>query len=237
MTKPHSQPLTFILLLSLYTLVAHAADFWRADQRSPEVIKASGGFKPRAQTTPGVVAPDLSLWNHALGKNNAGVHTNDNDGYVSTSADKDFTLEWAQTRFGTGWVYRIHAAPNLIDVLATLDQYARNLREQEYAAIGGIKLEQIISWIPVVNGDIGKEVKNPAYNRKLFKKEKDAGAQPQLAGFPSEHRAWGEEPWRKFATCVSPRGRVVRSLTKRETCTPKKGNVEVGKEWVAGMYK
>ncbi|KAH8731823.1 heat-labile enterotoxin alpha chain-domain-containing protein [Phaeosphaeriaceae sp. PMI808] len=223
------------LVFTLWSSLCNAADLYRADSRTPEAIKSAGGFRPKGQSTIGSASPDISLWNHVVGAPSG--TSKDNDGYVSTTSNLKVAESWVMDNLGgNGYVYRIHAAPNMIDCKATLGDFNPYKKEEEFAALGGIKYEQIVSWTPIVNKKKGAETKNTAYNSKLFKKQVAGGAQYQLAGFPAGHRAWSETPWINYASCSNPKIRAARGLLQRATCKPKKTNLEFAKAYIATMY-
>ncbi|MBJ7265222.1 MAG: hypothetical protein JHC61_16595 [Burkholderiaceae bacterium] len=63
-----------------------------------------------------------------------------------------------------------------------------------------IHWDQIIGWERVA-GRGSSVVRNPDYREWLYAGSSFSGPQPQLAGFPQSHPAWGIEPWSAFATC------------------------------------
>lgn len=229
------QPLILFLIITLGSFFCNASDlyreFYRADARTPEAIKASQGFRPRSETTIGVATPDTSLWNHVRGD---GFWSADNDGYVSTTSSFNKAIEIASRDPGTMYVYKIHAGPNLIDCKATMEYYYPHPDEREFAALGGIPFDQIYSWVPVTAGKQGKEKKNSKFSSKKYnKKTKHGGAQYQLAGFPSDHPAWKEHPWFAYADCSkTKRG---RNLMQRATCRPKKTSVEFANQYLSNI--
>lgn len=118
------------------------------------------------------------------------------------------------------WVYWIRSTPNFIDVRETLGVYAVDLFNQEFAALGGFRWEQVLGWIELQTStamqdqlkDYGRSAAiklerfiqtkeffhnadyNPTYDRG-----KTSGAVPQLAGFPEGHLAWERFPWHQYA--------------------------------------
>ncbi|KAJ0162096.1 Heat-labile enterotoxin IIB, A chain [Colletotrichum tanaceti] len=215
-------PLTFgFFLFSLWSLLCQAVDLYRADSRTPAQIQAAQGFLPRGQSTFGVAAPDTSLWNHVEG--DAQGFSRMDDGYVSTTSDRNLAVNWIRDMLGgNGYVYRIHSAPNMIDCKATLDKYYRFEHEKEFAALGGIKDNQIIGWTRFTNNRAGSEERNPFYQANIYGNMGTGGSQPSLAAFPPGHPAWRESPWNQFSTCRNnPRG---ISFDKRQSCSPAKSN-------------
>jgi len=224
----------FILLTSLWALLSSAADVFRADSRAPSAIKDTG-FLAKGLTTAGTVAPDISLWNHVNGA--ASGFSRSDDGYVSTTTDEALATSWVSSMLrGSGYVYRIHVAPNMIDCQATLKQYNPYPQEKEYAALGGIKYQQIVGWTKITSGVKGKEEKNPSYNKSQFKRSTSSGPQYQLAAFPAGHPAWALSPWKDYATCSNPKIRAARAVLGRATCRPKQTNAQAAQDYVAKMY-
>ncbi|WQF79242.1 Putative heat-labile enterotoxin, A chain [Colletotrichum destructivum] len=216
-------------LFSLLSLLCQALDLYRADSRSYAQIQASKGMLPKGQSTFGVAAPDTSLWNHVNG--DAQGFSKTNDGYVSTTTDRNLAVSWIRGMLGgNGYVYRIHSAPNMIDCEGTLGRHYRFPQEKEFAALGGIKDNQIIGWTRYTNNSPGREELNPFYQSNVYGNMGTGGAQPKLAAFPRGHVAWSESPWSQFSTCAkNPRG---ISVEKRQSCSPAKSNQEYAAEYL-----
>ncbi|WP_412030935.1 enterotoxin A family protein [Escherichia coli] len=197
-----------ILLFSVLmfaSFFSYANDFYRADSRPPDEIRRSGGLIPRGQDeayergTP----VNINLYDHARGTSTG--NTRYNDGYVSTTT----TLRQAHLigqnilgGFNEYYIYVVAAAPNLFDVNGVLGRYSPYPSENEFAALGGIPLSQIIGWYRVSFGVIEGEMRrNRDYRRDLFQGLTVAPNEDgyQLAGFPDGFAAWGELPWREYA--------------------------------------
>ncbi|KXH31960.1 cholera enterotoxin subunit A2 [Colletotrichum simmondsii] len=226
------QPLMLgLTLIAFWAFLCNGLDLYRADSRNYATIQASKGFLPKGQSTFGVAAPDTSLWNHVKGAPSGA--SKDEDGYVSTTSDPKLAESWV-SRFlgGNGFIYRIHSAPNMIDCQATLQKYNPYPEEAEFAALGGIKDNQIIGWTPVRGGVKGKEELNPFYSRNIYSNMGTGGAQYKLAAFPPNHQAWGEAPWSQFASCT--RRRSARDLfqIEKRACSASKSNVDYAKEYL-----
>lgn len=96
----------------------------------------------------------------------------------------------------------------------SLGSYDKGATDQEFAALGGVRWEQVLGWqkVPVLfDVSMIKSAKqeieegfhpsmmipNPDYNHALDGCVAN-GAAPQLADFPKDHAAWERLPWIKF---------------------------------------
>ncbi|KAK1984501.1 cholera enterotoxin subunit A2 [Colletotrichum cereale] len=218
-------------LTSLWFLLGDAAFLkrtgpkfvYRGAGRSPQEIKAANGFLPKGLTTVGVVAPDISLYNHVdvpeeLDENGNRIglgSTADNDGYVSLTKSFLLAVGYAfySRRQDTRWVSKIKSTPNMIDVARTLGQYNLYAEEAEFAALGGVKWDQIVAWYKVEGHNLYsfswlKQINNEDYNATRYSGFRPGGAQYGLAGFPPDHEAWNKEPWTRFKPCSAESGTV-----------------------------
>lgn len=147
----------WFVTLVFISSTSYANDFYRADSRSPDEVRRSGGLIPRGQDeayergTP----ININLYDHARGTVTG--NTRYNDGYVSTTT----TLRQAHLigqnmlgSFNEYYIYVIAPAPNLFDVNGILGTYSPYPSENEYAALGGVPLSQIIGWYRVTFGAI-----------------------------------------------------------------------------------
>ncbi|KAH7353723.1 hypothetical protein B0T11DRAFT_331642 [Plectosphaerella cucumerina] len=106
-------------LLTLSSFCFGQFKVYRADTRTPEQIKKAGSFLPRGQSRALTVAPNISMFAHALGASNG--QSTDADGYVSTTVDEKTAKTFLGNFFqGTGHVYEIAATPNFIQVAGSL---------------------------------------------------------------------------------------------------------------------
>lgn len=223
--------LVFILPV-LFPLFSYANDVqkvYRADMGRPEAIKADHGFIPRGMdgSRPNQPPPNINLWNHVQGAA-TGMARYDS-GYVSTTRSRGFAINWVRDHLNNnGYVYHIDPTPNFIDVNATLGGYSPHREELEFAALGIIHWSQIIGWERVDRNGVGVFVPNPDYSSALYSSIHHAGAQPQLAGFPSGHPAWSMEPWRQFANCGSG---------LRSPCQPLSTAQQIGEKWFKKSQK
>ena len=190
-------------LLALSTLVANAVAVeyivnfvYRADRRPPNVIMKDGGFRTKADTNH--LKPDYSLYDHAAPVDPKGA-TAPNDGYVSTSWDRRVCSEWVTTQLkssAVAYVYKISADEGFIDVAATLRQYNPYPREREYAAKDTVPWKYISEWTEYKHGKEGKTYRNPDFSLKTIKYNA-SGPKYERAGFPANHPAWKESPWKQ----------------------------------------
>ena len=176
--------------------------FFRAESRTPEHIEESRGIigddnDDQTYLTWGENVEQMSLYLHSRSE------TRDSYGYISINN----SLERAYiegnrlfSRLQTSYIYVIAQAPNIFYTSNILGQF-RN-RENQFSAMGGIPISQIIGWYTVANGSIsGPMTPNPSYRENQFSGLHivDGAAGYTYAGFPLGHRAWLESPWRNFA--------------------------------------
>ncbi|KAK1991872.1 ADP-ribosylation [Colletotrichum falcatum] len=230
--------LIFFYLVSLWFLQGEAASLkrtgpkfvYRGASRSPQQIQAAGGFLPKGLKTVGEVAPDISLWNHVdvpeqfdNNSNSILVPTADDDGYVAFTKSYILALGYAfYTRQGDiTWIYKVKTTPNMIDVTKTLGKYNLYAEEDEFAALGGVKWDQIVSWYKVEKKRLHSfswlwPNKNKDYNAKRYSGFRAGGAQYSLAGFPPGHEAWNEEPWKQYKPCPGESGATSTQENNKE---------------------
>lgn len=217
---------------------------YRADKRSPaEIQKAQGmwakGYSPGGSKLP----PDVSLYNHVKGATGSFM-SQGNDGYVSFSSSRSLAESWVDKYLGSeGYVYEVHAYPNLIDVQQTLKHYNVYPEEKEFAAIRGVDFDQIKGWNQYRAAKDKKGtysvkqayVANKQYDQKRFSQKEHGGAQYALAGFPRGHKAWKEDPWYFYAACaLHKRGSTTPSKdssSAKGTCGPAKTNQQYAQEY------
>ncbi|KAF2019966.1 ADP-ribosylation [Aaosphaeria arxii CBS 175.79] len=192
-------------------------EVWRGDRRSPSEIAPANGFQLKDGT------PNDSLYRHILGE----VPTQDVlypesvgevSGYVATSFLKEAGEEILKGFNNGGYLYKIKTSHNFVDTQKTLKQYNKYPVQLEFAAKGGIPMDQIIGWCsfpgrqsrarvpgPFVKNDDSfyaehlLEPTNRTFNSEKYKGQTDGGAQYDLAGFPKDFPAWTESPWKDFA--------------------------------------
>lgn len=189
----------FLLVTSLWSLICAGAPtplvyVYRGEARSPAEIQKAGGFLPKGQSVFGAIALDISLSNHA----EAVLDGSSRDGYghVFTSSSLDLAERSFVTR-SAGYVYKIHVAANMIDCIGTLGKYNPLDNEHGYAALGGIKFEQIKSWKAYENGKFGEEEFNENFNKKFYGAAVAGGVQYQLAGLLENRRGCEKQPGKR----------------------------------------
>ncbi|KAG8159100.1 hypothetical protein KVR01_010761 [Diaporthe batatas] len=207
-----------LLVLNLWTLCCNAQyRVWRADTRAPIDMEASDRFAPRGASMILQIMPNLSLWNHVHGALTGGSRMD--DGYVSTTNSQETAIAFLRTfHNGNGYIYEIAATAQFIDVAATLGRYNPYPEEREFAALGGFQWDQVVRHTRYVNGvPVEPAQENNSYNDDVYNHSQPTMGEPELAGFPETHEAWGLHPWNAFAlggpNCAG--GRKVRSLENR----------------------
>ncbi|PFH61609.1 putative enterotoxin [Ophiocordyceps unilateralis] len=185
---------------------------YRGDGRSPEEIQAAGGFVPWGQPS---TSEAYSIFNHEKGE-----ERNVNSVFVSTSAKFGVARIYASRNNGV--VYRIRATPNMIDVEGTMGQHYDGAIEAEFAAMGGIRWDQVHSyWKASETSSFGDTDEfgsldnadyelissqfeaNGRYNVEKYGQSVASAGQPQLAGFHQNHPALNQEPWSTIDQTVS----------------------------------
>ncbi|KAH7177122.1 heat-labile enterotoxin alpha chain-domain-containing protein [Dactylonectria macrodidyma] len=215
----------FILfVLNLWNALCNAQfSVWRADTRTSTEMRAAGVFAPRGASQILEITPKVSMFNHAVGAPNGA--SRDNDGYVSTTASEATAVTFLTQMFnGNGYVYEIAAAGNFIQVSGTLGEFSPFPNEHEYAALGGFSWDQVIRWRHYTNGvaDAAGLQDNNEYEGRIYNSLRPSNGEPRLAGFPSDHRAWGISPWNAFAQGgAGCGGNAARSLRSRQSCSPR----------------
>lgn len=196
-----------VLLLCSWTgtSVPSGTVLYRGDSRPPTDIKLDGGFMPRGYGDK--ESAGFSLYRHAQGWVDPVASQ-----YVSTSFNPTVALAYARQNvdpadgmiqgFAT-WVYHIRPSCNFVDVSKTLGAYDKHPHNQEFAALGGVRWEQVLghSELSALSEHPFSELEfipNPDYDH-AHDQGVASGAVPQLAGFPEGHQAWDEEPWKEFS--------------------------------------
>lgn len=128
---------------------------YRGDSRSPDEIIAAGGYQPRGS--------DGDLVIHVMGGRLAAANP---QFMVSTSVDPTIAAGFAGE---TGFVALVNGRGLAVDVEPVMRNAGMRGGEGEFVAIGGVPLEDILGWRPVVpNGsgglDLGhRYIPNPHY--------------------------------------------------------------------------
>lgn len=191
---------------------------YRGDKRSPEEIKANGGFLPSSEIKPTNENNGFGLYRHHLGGHGL-VNGKRVTAYVSTTRLFGTALGYANMASKEGgWIYEIQALPYMIDSDGTLLQGRKWTKEYEFSALGGISWAQVksaaqvpgfktpqdygvLSWSGVDLEGFKKSMpekqwfNNPDYN-STFDQFKASPGQPQLAGwFDDREKYKSQEPW------------------------------------------
>ncbi|RDA93437.1 hypothetical protein CP533_2630 [Ophiocordyceps camponoti-saundersi (nom. inval.)] len=189
---------------------------YRGHRDSPEQVKQAGGFMPRNRPS---TSRAFTIDGHLRGLCN-----NPETAYSSTSCKFGIGVVYAARNSyhgeALGWVYRIRATPNMVNMEGTLRQYYSEREAAEFSALGGIRWNQIHSYWRVTRDYIPREeddleeamignfnntdyeaisdrfTLNPDYDAELYGQSRFSAGQPQLAGFPRNHESWSQEPWR-----------------------------------------
>ncbi|KAJ6786411.1 hypothetical protein PWT90_04033 [Aphanocladium album] len=199
---------------------------FRGDMRSPDQIRAAGGFFPRrAEEALGreLTATELeqgsSLYFHHVGATAKFTR------YVSTTTDPKIARQFA-TPFraaqqdalqDAGYVYRISADPKMVDVVGSLgrdNMMPAYVTQAEQAAVGGVPFDQIEGWYAardltdaklaqLASGDKLEDLLTPngGFADAKYTALRSSGAQPQLAGFGKRGKgvkARKTKPWSDF---------------------------------------
>lgn len=193
---------------------------YRGDGRPPEELRNLGGF-PTSLEGP-LINQSFGLQAH---HNADGANGKFRSAYTSTARDFGTTLMFA-TDFGKrdGWVYKIHATPNMID-LSTSGFELKYEEESEFSAMGGIRWNQVLEWVPVtaIDHSIASGYIKEAVDLALLQKEKTQGqkspkswikneeydkkydafaaspGQPQLAGDPDNLKKFSSKSLHQHA--------------------------------------
>ncbi|RCI08395.1 putative heat-labile enterotoxin [Ophiocordyceps polyrhachis-furcata BCC 54312] len=190
-----------LLHLSLLTTFGSAykppRTVYRADRIHPMDLELQGGFIPRGMDGSGHnrLSLDFSLYNHVLGTGTGSSKSN--SAFVATSkTERAARRMLSLTSNGVGFIYTIHVTSNFYDVEGTLGFYYMHTTEQEVAALGRVQFSQVVGWTEFRQGVEQPFVKNQKYDHKLFDTEEWAGTEYRIAGFPDNHVAWKQEPWK-----------------------------------------
>ncbi|MFG2395395.1 enterotoxin A family protein [Streptomyces lavendulae] len=203
---------------------------WHASSLPPEEIERDGGVLPKGLdgTRPDQPPPNLSLYLHVQGTP-SGASRYDS-GYVGTTTNRDYALRRITERFnGNGYVYRVHTTPNFVDVAGSLRGFYNRASEREYAAMGGFRFDQIIDWEEISFGEAQPGESNAGYEADRYRTVRASPGQPQLAGFPAGHPAWGQEPWLSHAACGrAAMSRAVAIMWAAAECGPAQRPYDAG---------
>jgi hypothetical protein len=98
-------------------------------------------------------------------------------------------------------------------------------KEVEFVAIDHIPWGRVIGWYdtfstrPTNKNEISDAVYhvNPDYSAAKYSRLPDGGGRPRLAGFPKNHKAWTQSPWKEFkdGKCDRSSAAAKRALENR----------------------
>jgi hypothetical protein len=203
---------------------------YRVDTRSPEQVKAAGGFSPMTDpdslplndpTKADEVQRSLSLDLHQRGGPHAG--SADTSVYVATTTSEDNARRFGQTYLGPNtnmWVYKIKTGEMFIDVNRTLGTKNAKCQEWEFAAFGKISWSRVESHRKMRSTGWVEAAQNASHSLtdRLFRKhgkELPGGPAYGLAGWRDTNAdMWNREPWKRY-NCAVP------THVRSDTCTPK----------------
>lgn len=205
---------------------------YRGDKRSPEQLRAAGGFLPSTEVPPSDENNGFSLYVHHLGQ--PSVDGKRVTAYVSTTRLFGTGLGYANMANGDvadgGYLYQIHNAPHMIDSDGTLLDNRRYSNEYEFSALGGVRWDQVKAWVKtpgrlesrdfgdfsswgLIDQDIFEKkfpelklIPNQDYDTKYDQLNGTAG-QPQLAGWDE---STGTEAFNKDAPWDGFQDKTVR---------------------------
>lgn len=176
---------------------------FRPSTVTPFEMSAEGGFHVLTTSL-----KDVNLVTHDFDVG-AGKRDPDSAGYLATFASPGIALDRLEHEARSGFVYAISPGPNLVDVNATLGPHAVAPDNNEFAAMGTIDATQVIGWWEIKDGVASSFKDNPAYRWDVYGTQRSAGAQPQLARFPLNSKAWQELAYKPFVVPAVRDGKVV----------------------------
>ncbi|ODA83429.1 hypothetical protein RJ55_01943 [Drechmeria coniospora] len=126
---------------------------YRGDLIPPTSYMASGGIPPEFSDKEKVTAKSFSLFWHNIGTDYDGFGLGTRDfrsAYAATSSNFSPALAFAVANNPEdfGWMYRIHATPNMVDLVNSGFKPLFG-SEAEFAALGGIRWDQVEAWLQI----------------------------------------------------------------------------------------
>lgn len=189
-----------LLIFILFVLQANGEDIrfvYRADGRPPNVLKADGGFRCKADTNH--LKPDMNLLRHVKP---VGDGTGKDDGYVSFARDIDFCIHWTKKWLKASddiYIYQVAVTDKMYSVAETLGKYDPFPWVNEYSSAGNVEWKYVYSWTLYRKGEKAQEnpTPNPDFDKGTLNGKVGHGHY-QFAGFPPGHPAWRETPWKNY---------------------------------------
>ncbi|MEM5373414.1 enterotoxin A family protein, partial [Paraburkholderia azotifigens] len=132
----------------------------------------------------------------------------DGAGFLGTFRGEDTARQKMDAGGKDGYIYYVAPTPNMVDTNGSLGNQSRNPNDREVAALGNIQYTQIRGWRKVHDGKAGPYEANPDYRWDVYDQTQTAGARPELAGFPPESPAWGDDLHKPFASQVTRDGQT-----------------------------
>ncbi|MFJ1213689.1 enterotoxin A family protein, partial [Burkholderia pyrrocinia] len=175
--------------------------------QAPDQVRQARGMLPYQMSNFEQLPFSTSLYDHAgapdvdTSQPDTSRGTNIRSGYVSTTTSLERARMFARgLPNGTGYIYAIRPSRNFVDVNESLRDYSADPSNNELAALGGIRLQQVLGWWRVIRGELsGPFQRNSDYDSGRFDNASPGGARPDLAGFPEGHEAWCEQYWSPYA--------------------------------------
>ncbi|KAK2593434.1 hypothetical protein QQS21_008851 [Conoideocrella luteorostrata] len=207
--------------------------------RGPDEVKKAGSFDSHAKRIFEGKHPDYkdrmkaelfkkgsSLYEHAVFKNPV-------SSYVPTSRSLEEALKFAKSADKVGYLYKIRASPDMVDVVGSLggEDYFKHFKEQEVAGVYEIPWHRVESWQEVRrNAKTGEYERGKEVPNEDFIEPSDGEAaylsHPELAGWPEGSVALENEFWAPYKD-VPVEGMLNEHLLKYRHGD----NVEKFKKW------
>ncbi|RCI07692.1 hypothetical protein L249_5670 [Ophiocordyceps polyrhachis-furcata BCC 54312] len=190
-----------LLLLHVVTIVCDEVkdqQVYFPSKQKPDEVKSNNEF-----AAPGFQDPSrgmFSVYEHIMRPSKVQNHTV----YLSLFSDPTVAASWLGG--DGGYVYQVHASPNMFPVRSTLGRNCNFMHHWTIVAMGKIYLEQIVSFSSVAaNQTISPEnagapwykpqlifEANDYYYGRDYDKAEMSPGQPQLAGYPEDHPSYNE---------------------------------------------
>jgi hypothetical protein len=181
---------------------------FRPSTMTPDELQTAGAFS--AMTTS---LKDVNLVTHDFDVGSGKTQT-DSAGYLATFRNPRIALDRLKQQSRNGFIYAIAPAANLVNVNATLGSHATRPDNGEFAAMGSLDSTQVMGWWQLQNGKTSDFTRNPAYRWDIYAHQQTAGAQPQLARFALDDRAWSEFAYMPYVVPIIRDGKTIGNTPK-----------------------